>query len=97
MKTEFLKGLGIEEDVIAKIMSENGKDIEKEKVKVTELNGKLEMANKKVSEYETTIEDLKKSAEGNEDFKKKFEELEQKIADEKAEAECKEKEAKEEA
>jgi len=97
MKTEFLKGLGIEEDVIAKIMAENGKDIEKEKVKVTELNGKLEMANKKVSEYETTIEDLKKSAEGNEDFKKKFEELEQKIADEKAEAECKEKEAKEEA
>ena len=97
MKTEFLKGLGIEEDVIAKIMSENGKDIEKEKVKVTELNGKLEMANKKVSEYETTIEDLKKSAEGNEDFKKKFEELEQKIADEKAEAERKEQEAKEEA
>jgi len=97
MKTEFLKGLGIEEDVIAKIMSENGKDIEKEKAKVTELNGKLEMANKKVSEYETTIEDLKKSAEGNEDFKKKFEELEQKIADEKAEAECKEKEAREEA
>jgi len=97
MKTEFLKGLGIEEDVIAKIMAENGKDIEKEKVKVTELNGKLEMANKKVSEYETTIEDLKKSAEGNEDFKKKFEELEQKIADEKAEAERKEKEAREEA
>ena len=97
MKTEFLKGLGIEEDVIAKIMSENGKDIEKEKAKVTELNGKLEMANKKVSEYETTIEDLKKSAEGNEDFKKKFEELEQKIADEKAEAERKEKEAREEA
>jgi len=97
MKTEFLKGLGIEEDVIAKIMAENGKDIEKEKAKVTELNGKLEMANKKVSEYETTIEDLKKSAEGNEDFKKKFEELEQKIADEKAEAERKEQEAKEEA
>ena len=31
MKTEFLKGLGIEEDVTAKIMAENGKDIEKEK------------------------------------------------------------------
>jgi uncharacterized phage infection (PIP) family protein YhgE len=97
MKTEFLKGLGLEDEVIAKIMAENGKDIEKEKAKVTELNGKLETANKKVSEYETTIEDLKKSAEGNEDFKKKFEELEQKIADEKAEAERKEQEAKEEA
>lgn len=97
MKTEFLKGLGLEGEVIDKIMAENGKDIEREKEKATELNGKLEAANKKVSEYETTIEDLKKSAEGNEDFKKKFEELEQKIADEKAEAERKEKEAKEEA
>lgn len=97
MKTEFLKGLGLEDEVIAKIMAENGKDIEKEKAKVTELNGKLETANKKVSEYETTIDDLKKSAAGNEDFKKKFEELEQKIADEKAEAERKEQEAKEEA
>ena len=97
MKTEFLKGLGLEDEVISKIMAENGKDIEKEKQKAAEATTKLEAANKKVSEYETTIEDLKKSAEGNEDFKKKFEELEQKIADEKAEAERKEQEAKEEA
>lgn len=92
MKTEFLKGLGIDDETIAKIMAENGKDIEKEKAKATDLSGKLEEANKKVSDYETTIADLKKSAEGNEDFKKKFEELEQKIADEKAAAEQKAKE-----
>ena len=97
MKTEFLKGLGIEDDAISKIMAENGKDIEKEKIKATDLNSKLEEANKKVSDYETTIADLKKAAEGNEDFKKKFEELEQKIADEKAAAEQKAKEAAEEA
>ena len=48
-------------------------------------------------EYETTIADMKKSAEGNEDFKKKFEELEQRIADEKAAAERKAKEEAEEA
>ena len=78
MKTEFLKGLGLEDEVISKIMAENGKDIEKEKQKAAEATTKMEAANKKVSEYETTIEDLKKSAEGNEDFKKKFEELEQK-------------------
>lgn len=97
MKTEFLKGLGIEDDAIAKIMAENGKDIEKEKAKAADLNSKLEEANRKVSDYETTISDLKKSAEGNEDFKKKFEELEQKIADEKAAAEQKAREEAEEA
>lgn len=97
MKTEFLKGLGIDDETIAKIMAENGKDIEKEKAKATDLSGKLEAANGKVSEYEITIADLKKTAEGNEDFKKKFEELEQRIADEKAEAERKAKEAAEEA
>ena len=43
----------------------------------------LEKANGTLKEYETTIADMKKSAEGNEDFKKKFEELEQRIADEK--------------
>ena len=31
MKTEFLKGLGLEQDVIDKIMAENGKDIAAEK------------------------------------------------------------------
>ncbi|MGN0134136.1 MAG: phage scaffolding protein, partial [Anaerotignum sp.] len=97
MKTEFLKGLGIEDDAIAKIMAENGKDIEKEKVKAADLNSKLEEANKKVSSYEATISDLKKSAEGNEDFKKKFEDLEQKIAEERAAAEKKAKEEAEEA
>lgn len=96
MKTEFLKGLGIEDDTIAKIMAENGKDIEKEKTKAADLNSKLEEANRKVSDYEATISDLKKSAEGNEDFKKKFEELEQKIADEKAAAEQKAREESEE-
>lgn len=97
MKTEFLKGLGIEDDAIAKIMAENGKDIEKEKAKAADLNSKLEEANKKVSSYEATISELKKSAEGNEDFKKKFEDLEQKIAEERAAAEKKAKEEAEEA
>lgn len=97
MKTEFLKGLGIEDDAIAKIMAENGKDIEKEKAKAADLNSKLEEVNKKVSSYEATISDLKKSAEGNEDFKKKFEDLEQKIAEERAAAEKKAKEEAEEA
>lgn len=39
MKTEFLKGLGLEQDVIDKIMEENGKDIAAEKAKTTKAEG----------------------------------------------------------
>lgn len=39
MKTEFLKGFGLEQDVIDKIMAENGKDIAAEKAKTTKAEG----------------------------------------------------------
>lgn len=39
MKTDFLKGLGLEQDVIDKIMAENGKDIAAEKAKTTKAEG----------------------------------------------------------
>lgn len=94
MKTEFLKGLGIEDDAISKIMAENGKDIEKEKAKTVDLNGKLEQANAKISEYETKISELETAGGNAEKYKKDLEALQQKIQEEKAAAE---KKAKEEA
>lgn len=57
MKTEFLKGLGLEQDVIDKIMAENGKDIAAEKAKTTKAEG--ERDNYK-SQLETTTESLEK-------------------------------------
>ena len=39
MKTEFLKGLGLEQDAIDKIMAENGKDVAAEKAKTTKAEG----------------------------------------------------------
>lgn len=39
MKTDFLKGLGLEQDAIDKIMAENGKDIAAEKAKTTKVEG----------------------------------------------------------
>ena len=33
MKTAFLKGLGLEKEVIDEIMAENGRDVEAEKTK----------------------------------------------------------------
>ncbi|WP_051280664.1 phage scaffolding protein [Anaerovorax odorimutans] len=54
MKTDFLKELGLEQEVISKIMAENGKDIEAEKAKTTAKVGELNTANQ-------TIKDLKES------------------------------------
>lgn len=72
-------------------------DIGKAKSDFDKVKADLDKANGTIKEYETTISDLKKSVEGNEDFKKKFEDLEQKIADEKAAAEQKAREEAEEA
>lgn len=57
MKTEFLKGLGLEQDAIDKIMAENGKDIAAEKAKTTKVEG--ERDNYK-SQLETATESLEK-------------------------------------
>lgn len=78
MKREFLKGLDLEDEVIEKIMSENGRDIEKYKKEVEkkkeELESKeseLETVNKKVSELEKIdIESVKKEVN---DWKSKAE------------------------
>lgn len=85
------------EEQLKGLLDINTADIGKAKGEFEAVKTDLEKANGTLKEYETTIADLKKSAEGNEDFKKKFEELEQRIADEKAEAEKKAKEEAEEA
>lgn len=57
MKTDFLKGLGLEQDAIDKIMAENGKDIAAEKAKTIKAEG--ERDNYK-SQLETATESLEK-------------------------------------
>lgn len=85
------------EEQLKGLLDINTADIGRAKGELETVKADLEKANGTLKEYETTIADLKKSAECNEDFKKKFEELEQRIADEKAEAEKKAKEEAEEA
>ena len=55
MKREFLKDLGLADDVIEKIMAENGKDIEAEKAKTTAKIGELEKANQTIKDLQDTI------------------------------------------
>lgn len=81
MKREFLKELGLTDAQIDKIMSENGKDVEKAKgdlsTKETELNStkeQLKKANKQIEEFkEMDIEGIKAAAD---EYKTKFEESE---------------------
>ena len=99
MKREDIKKIfpDATEEQLKGLLDINTADIGKAKGEFEAVKADLEKANGTLKEYETTIADLKKSAEGNEDFKKKFEELEQRIADEKAEAEKKAKAEAEEA
>ena len=99
MKREDIKKIfpDATEEQLKGLLDINTADIGKAKGELEAVKADLEKANGTLKEYETTIADMKKSAEGNEDFKKKFEELEQRIADEKAEAEKKAEEEAEEA
>lgn len=99
MKREDIKKIfpDATEEQLKGLLDINTADIGKAKGEFEAVKTELEKANGTLREYETTIADMKKSAEGNEDFKKKFEDLEQRIADEKAEAERKAKEEAEEA
>ncbi|WP_277119094.1 phage scaffolding protein [Anaerotignum faecicola] len=99
MKREDIKKIfpDATEEQLKGLLDINTADIGKAKGELEAVKADLEKANGTLKEYETTIADLKKSAEGNEDFKKKFEDLEQRIAVEKAEAEKKAKEEAEEA
>lgn len=70
MKTEFLKNLGIEEETIKAIMAENGKDIQREKAKLENLElelktnkGLLEEANVEINKFkEMDIDGIKRNA-----------------------------------
>lgn len=54
MKREFLKGLELSDEVINKIMEENGRDIEKEKAKFADyedIKSQLQAANSKIESF----------------------------------------------
>lgn len=96
MNREFLKDLGLEKDAIDKIMSENGKDIEKAKgdtekqsSRIKELEAENESLKNNLSDRDKQLEDLKKASGDNEELKKQIEQLtaDNKAASEKHEAE----------
>ncbi|WP_196029358.1 phage scaffolding protein [Longicatena caecimuris] len=92
MERAFLKGLGLEKDVIEQIMAENGKDIELEKGKAKDLQTQLDAANKTIKERDTQLETLKNSPDNPETLRQQIQKLQD---DNKAAKEAHEKEIKE--
>lgn len=89
MKRKFLEDLGLEKDVIDKIMAENGADIEAEKAKTTDATNKLEDATKQLEGANNTIKDLKKNNSDNEELQNKVKEYEDNIKTQKSDYDAK--------
>jgi len=89
MKREFLEGLGIDKEKIDSIMVEHGKTVETHKSKQTELTTSLDNLKKQLDQRDNDLKDLKKKAEGSEEWQTKFTELETKYTQEKAEFDTK--------
>lgn len=80
MKREFLKELGLEDEVINKIMAENGKDIEAHKGNNDKLTADLDAKTKEHSEALALIEQLKGENAGNEKLQSSIKDYETKVA-----------------
>ncbi|KAF0994837.1 phage scaffolding protein [Geobacillus sp. TFV-3] len=72
MKREFLESLGLEKDVIDKIMAEHGKSVEAHKTKVDELKANLDDMKKQLEQRDHDLKQLKKQAEGHEELQTKL-------------------------
>lgn len=63
MKTEFLKGLGLSQEVIDKIMAENGKDIEAEQKKTSKAEQERDGYRESADDWKQKAEDAKAEAD----------------------------------
>lgn len=90
MKREFLKAIdGLTDEVIDIIMAENGKDVEKEKSKITEIQEKYNAVVKEKANLETKVLELQNSAADADKIKKELETLKDQIEKDKKAAEAK--------
>ncbi len=94
MKTEFLKGLNLSQDVIDQIMAENGKDIAAEQRKTTKAEQDRDSYKEQVDDLQTRLDDADKQIEEFRDLdvdgiKKAADDWKQKAEDAKAEADKK--------
>lgn len=84
MKTEFLKGLGLSDEDIQKILAENGKDVEREKAKTGDVLAEVESLKKEKQTLTDKVTELSDNATSAEDYKKQLEDLKNEIKEREA-------------
>lgn len=92
MNREFLKGLGLDDAAIDKVMTEHGKTIESQKTKVTDLESSVTDLQGQLTQRDADLKDLKKKAEGSEELQTQLTTLQGKYDTDKADYETKLKE-----
>ncbi|EJK6744287.1 phage scaffolding protein [Listeria monocytogenes] len=81
MQREYLKGLGLEDEVINKVMAENGKDITAAKQQLSEVEAERDGLKSQLTQRDKDIDDLKKDSGTSEELKKQIEDLQRKNTD----------------
>lgn len=82
MKRDFLEALGLEKDVIDKILDENSRDIGREKQKLDAVNEDLAGVKEQLAQRDSDLAELKKASKGQEDLQAKLDELQAKYDEE---------------
>ena len=77
MKRKFLEDLGLEKEVIDKILDEAGADLEKSKGDFETLKKEKDTLETQIKERDKQLEDLKKNSKNVEDLNKTIEELQE--------------------
>ena len=77
MKRKFLEDLGLEKEVIDKILDEAGNDLEKQKSDYETLKKERDTFESQIKERDKQLEDLKKNSKSVEDLNKTIEELQE--------------------
>lgn len=89
MNREFLKGLGLDDAAIDKVMAEHGKTVETHKSKTTDLQTSLDDLKGQLTQRDKDLTELKGKAKGSEDLQKQLTDLQGKYDTEKADYETK--------
>lgn len=75
MERDFLKKLGLDDQVTEKVMTQYGKDVQQLKDTNAELQSKNEGLNEQLSSRDKQLKDLKKTAGDNEELQAKLDKL----------------------
>lgn len=81
MQREFLKGLGLDDEAIEKVMAEHGKDVTAAKQQMSDVEAERDGLKAQLSERDKDIEDLKKNSGTSDELKQQITDLQQKNKD----------------